>query len=97
LEAFQLDPSIAYLTADRAIDTPYARFWRVEDWFPFGLKRLRAALRARGIGKVVIKKRGSPIQPEAFIRELRLRGDKACVLFLTQLRARPIAIIAASD
>jgi hypothetical protein len=50
LEAMQLDASIAYLTADVQVETPFARSWEVEDWFPFGLKRLRAYLRSRGIG-----------------------------------------------
>ncbi len=94
LDAAQLDPSIAYLTADRKIQTPFARCWQVEAWLPFQLKRLRAALRQRGVGQLVIKKRGSPLQPEALLHDLRLEGDRECLLFLTQLRGRPIAILA---
>jgi hypothetical protein len=94
LEAAQLDPSIAYLTADRAVDTPFARSWSVEDWFPFGLKRLRSYLRQRGIGRVVVKKRGSPLQPEALIRDLRLQGEAERVLFLTQLQGKPVVLVA---
>jgi hypothetical protein len=66
----------------------------VEDWFPFGLKRLRSYLRQRGIGRVVVKKRGSPLQPEALIHDLRLQGEQERVLFLTQLRGKPIVIVA---
>jgi hypothetical protein len=91
--AAQLDPDIAYLTAGRAVDTPFARFWAVEDWLPFNLKRLRAVLRARDVGRVVVKKRGSPLQPEALIRDLRLKGDQERVVFLTHLIGRPIAVI----
>ena len=94
LGAFQLDPDIAYLTADQKASTPYARVWEIEDWFPFQLKRTRAYLRERNIGRVVVKKRGSPLQPEALIRDLRLKGDGERVVFLTQLRGRPIVIIA---
>ncbi|MFU8771020.1 MAG: THUMP-like domain-containing protein [Anaerolineales bacterium] len=93
LGAAQLDPDIAYLTADRFVETPFARGWQVEDWFPFGLKRLRAVLRERGVGKVVVKKRGSPIQPEDLIRDLRLKGDQERVIFLTHLRGKPIVVI----
>jgi hypothetical protein len=93
LAAAQLDRSIAYLTAGRQIETPFARSWAVEDWFPFQLKRLRAYLRERGIGRVVVKKRGSPLEPEALIRDLRLKGDNEAVIFLTQLRGRPIVIV----
>jgi hypothetical protein len=94
LDAVQLDPDIAYLTADERKPTPFARAWVVEDWFPFGLKRLRATLRERGVGRVTVKKRGSPIQPEELIRDLRLSGESERVIFLTHLRGKPITIIA---
>jgi hypothetical protein len=93
LGAAQLDPEIAYLTAVNKQPTPFARVWAVVDWFPFGLKRLRAYLRENNIGQIVVKKRGSPLQPEALIRDLRLKGEKERVIFLTQLRGRPIVIV----
>lgn len=97
LDAAQLDPDIAYLTADRLVPTPFARAWRVETWFPFGVKRLRSALRQRGVGRVVVKKRGSPLEPEALIRDLRLKGEHERVVFLTHLRGRPIVILATPE
>ena len=93
LDAAQLDPDIAYLTAEERRHTPFARVWTVEDWFPFGLKRLRSYLRARGVGRVTVKKRGSPLQPEELIRDLRLSGESGRVVFLTHLRGRPIVVI----
>jgi hypothetical protein len=93
LGAFQLDPDIAYLTADKEIQTPFARFWEVEDWLPFNVKRLREYLRTRNVGDVTVKKRGSPIQPEALIQMLRLRGTLQRVLFLTHLNGSPIVIV----
>lgn len=93
LDAAQLDPEIAYLTADQVMETPFARSWAVEDWLPFNLKRLRATLRKRNVGQVIVKKRGSPIQPEALIHDLRLKGDEQRVIFLTQLAGKPIAVI----
>jgi hypothetical protein len=97
LGAAQLDPDIAYLTADNLKPTPFARAWKVEDWFPFGMKRLRSALRQRGVGRVVVKKRGSPLQPEALIRDLRLKGEHERVVFLTHLRGRPIVILSTAE
>ncbi len=94
LGAAQLDPDIAYLTADQPQPTPFARVWAVEDWMPFNLKRLRAYLRAHGVGRVSVKKRGSPLQPQALIHALRLSGDEERVLFLTHLRGEPIVIVA---
>jgi hypothetical protein len=93
LDAAQLDATIAYLTADERIETPFARAWQVVDWFPFGLKRLRSYLREQRVGQVVVKKRGSPLQPDAIIRALRLRGDQERVIFLTKLRGKPIVVV----
>jgi hypothetical protein len=94
LGAAQLDPDIAYLTAGTRQEMPFGRVWAVEDWFPFGLKRLRAYLRERQVGRVVVKKRGSPLQPEALIRDLKLKGPEERVVFLTHLRGKPIVLIA---
>lgn len=93
LDAAQLDPDIAYLTSGTKIPTPFARSWEVDDWFPFQLKNLRAYLRERGVGRVVVKKRGSPLQPESLIRDLKLRGNDERVVFLTHLSGRPIVVI----
>jgi len=94
LQAVMLDRNIAYLTADRGIKTPYARCWAVQDWFPFQLKRLRAYLRARNIGRVTVKKRGSPLEPQDLIHQLRLQGDGEALIFLTHLEGKPIVIVA---
>jgi hypothetical protein len=93
LNAAQLDPDIAYLTAKQLQPTPFARAWAVEDWFPFQLKRLRAYLRERNVGTLTVKKRGSPLEPEALIRNLRLSGENERTLLLTHLRGKAIAII----
>jgi hypothetical protein len=94
LGAAQLDPDIAYLTGDRLQATPFARHWAVEAWFPFSLKRLRQALRERHVGRVTVKKRGSPLEPQQLIRDLRLQGSEERVIFLTHLQGRPIVILA---
>ena len=61
---------------------------------PRQLKRLRQYLRQQRIGHLVVKKRGSPLEPERLIRDLRLEGENQAVLFLTHLRGKPIAILA---
>jgi hypothetical protein len=93
LNAAQLDPEIAYLTADQYTPTPFGRAWEVEDWIPFQLKKLRAALRERNVGPITVKKRGSPITPEELIRDLRLNGEAEKTLFLTQMQGKPIVVI----
>jgi len=93
IDAAMLDPEIAYLTSDHVPASAWLRTWRVIDWLPYQLKRLRATLRERGIGRVTVKKRGSPLMPEQLIPALRLKGDAACTLILTQHMGRPIVMI----
>jgi hypothetical protein len=91
---YRLDESIAYLTGDSYVATPWARAWPVWAWMPFNLKRLRAALRARGVGRVTVKKRGSPLAPEELIRKLKLDGEgESAVVILTQVAGRHSAIL----
>ncbi len=95
LNATRLDAEIAYLTSDAAQDTPFARRFRLEDALPFQLKRLRRYLQARNVGRVTIKKRGSPLDPDKLRRQLRLRGDRQVhrVLFLTQVKGEAAVLI----
>lgn len=92
---FMLDEQIAYLTGDYHPHNAWARAWRIDDWMPFNLKKLRAYLRERHIGQITVKKRGSPITPEALIAQLKPKGDNACTLVLTQYLCNPIIIICA--
>src|SRR5699024_4575080 len=59
-----LDESIAYVTTDEDVTSPAATRYRVEDVFPFNLKKLRFYLRERDVGAITIKKRGTAITPE---------------------------------
>jgi hypothetical protein len=93
LGAAQLDREIAYLTADAAVATPFARCWRVIEWLPFALKRLRVRLREHGAGPVTVKKRGSPLDPDVLARSLSGDGARPLVVVLTQVRGRHAALI----
>jgi SAM-dependent methyltransferase len=80
-----IDPRIAYITSDQRIESPFARGYRLLEELPFREKRLRAALRARGIGTLTIKKRGVDIVPEQLRPRLDLRGDDDGTLILTRV------------
>ncbi|MCU0521389.1 MAG: class I SAM-dependent methyltransferase [Anaerolineae bacterium] len=94
--AAQVDSTIAYLTSDRLASTPLARVWQVERHGHFNLKVLNSWLLALGVGHVVIKKRGSPIDPDAFRRRLKLvRGGRPVTVFFTRALGNPWMIVAA--
>ncbi|RJK92652.1 class I SAM-dependent methyltransferase [Vallicoccus soli] len=89
-----LDPTIAYVAADGLVPTPLARPYEVLEALPFQLKRLRAALRARDVGTVVVKKRGSALEPEQLRRQLRLTGSGTATVVLTRVAGEPWALVA---
>ena len=99
LGANQIDDEIAYLTAETAVSTPFARCFAVEAAFPFQLKQLRHYLRERRVGSVTIKKRGSPLEPEKLQRQLRLSGhkDEHRFLFLTHVLGEPSVVVATAE
>ena len=93
LGATLLDPTIAYLSSDAAAASPWVRSYRIDEVLPFHLKRLRALLRARGIGRVTVKKRGSAIDPETLARQLRGPGPGSAVVVVTRVAGRPTALV----
>jgi hypothetical protein len=90
-----IDSTIAYLTTEHHVSTPFARAYEVLDVLPFGVKRLRAALRARRVGRVTVKKRGSAVEPDELRLRLRLAGPEEAVVVLTRVAGKPTALICA--
>jgi hypothetical protein len=93
LGATLVDPTIAYLTSDGAAASPWVRSYRVDEVLPFHLKKLRALVRARGVGRVTVKKRGSAIDPETLARRLRGPGGGSAVVVVTRVAGRPTALV----
>ncbi|MCW2742376.1 MAG: hypothetical protein JWR45_2798 [Blastococcus sp.] len=93
LGATLVDPTIAYLTSDARTDSPWVSSYRIREVLPFNLKKLRALLRNRGIGRVVVKKRGSPIEPEALARQLRGPGSDSAVVVVTRVAGAPTVLV----
>jgi hypothetical protein len=87
------DPTIAFVYADAPAGTPFARCLEVVDTLPVNVKRLRAALRERGIGRLEIRKRGSAQDVERLRKELRLAGPDGGVLLLTKVAGANTAVL----
>ena len=88
-----LDATIAYVTADARVPTPYGTWYEVLEVLPFGLKRLREVLRARDVGPLVVKKRGTAVEPEVLRRQLRLTGSHEGTVVLTRAAGRQVALV----
>ncbi|WP_042401141.1 class I SAM-dependent methyltransferase [Streptacidiphilus carbonis] len=93
LGAGLIDPTIAYLTADELRPTPFATGYEITDVLPFGLKKLKALLRERRVGTLVVKKRGSAVEPEELRRKVKPEGPNSCTVFLTRVDGAPAMLL----
>jgi SAM-dependent methyltransferase len=92
-ECWKIDDRVAFLSADSAFQTPFARTLRIEASMPWSLARVRDALRALDVGVVDIRKRGSAVDVDELHARLKLRGTRTATVVLTRVADRPWAFI----
>lgn len=85
IDAAPVDPRIAYLLGDELRHSPFADAYEVLDRFPYGNKRLQKALTDRDVGRVIIKKRGFPQEPDEVRKQLKLRGSQEMIVVLARI------------
>jgi hypothetical protein len=84
LNGWLVDDHIGYVSTDSPRSSALSRTYEVVDEVPYQRKKLRAALRQRGIGALTIKKRGVNVDPARLRRELALRGSTPGTILLTR-------------
>ncbi|MDQ3249365.1 MAG: SAM-dependent methyltransferase, partial [Chloroflexota bacterium] len=94
LAAHLFDAQIAYLVSSQRKLDPLVRSFLIHEIHPFSLKVLNRRLRALGIGRVELKKRGFPVEPEALRKRLTLTaGGRPGVVVFTQQNDNHIMLI----
>ncbi|WP_035848243.1 class I SAM-dependent methyltransferase [Kitasatospora azatica] len=88
-----IDPKIAYLTSDRLVSTPFAHAYEIDEVLPYNVKKLKALVRERGAGTVVIKKRGMAITPEELRRLLKPSGPNTVTVILSRTDNGPLMML----
>jgi len=92
-ECWQIDETIAFLSANADLRTPFGRTLVVEASEPWGLTRLKQVLRALDVGTVDIRKRGSAVDVDELQRRLKLTGSRAATVVLTRADGRPWMLV----
>lgn len=87
-------PGAVYLTGDHPTPDAALAWFEITDVLPFDLRRLKPLLRARGVGRLEVKKRGVDLSPDEVRRRLRVPGDASATLFVTRVGAAVTAILA---
>jgi len=88
-----LEPGIGYLTGDVAPGDLLSASFEVLAVMPFQTKRLKALLRSRGLGRLEVKKRGVPYDPDELRRQLHVPGSEAATLIVTRFQGAVTAIV----
>lgn len=99
LDARLIEPRIAYLTGDRAVDTPFAQRFEVIESMPWSKRAVARRLASYDASDIVVKKRGVTLDPMALRKELlprlRSRTGDPVVLLLTPQSGGVTALLAA--
>lgn len=93
LGAHTIASSIAYLSSDEIVPTPFAQAFRVIDVVPLDVRAITQYCRDAGIGTLEIKKRGVDIDPAVFRTKLKLKGSASATLILTRAGEGRVAIV----
>ena len=94
LGAHTIASSIAYLSSDELVQTPFAQAFRVVDIVPLDIRAITTYCRDARIGTLEIKKRGVDIDPATFRTKLKLKGSASATLILTRACEGRVAIVA---
>jgi len=93
LRAWQIDPQIAFLSADHPLRSPFGRALRVEASVPFSVKKLAAILRDLDVGPVDLRRRGLAGDVDDIRRRLRTSGTRRAVVMLTRVVNMPWTLV----
>jgi SAM-dependent methyltransferase len=93
-EVSAVAPNIAYFTGDRPISDAAFDGFEVLEVLPYHVREIKEWLTARHIGRLEIKKRGVPLEPEKVRRELAGDGVNSATLLLAKIGGRVQAIVA---
>jgi hypothetical protein len=93
LDAWKIDPRIAFLSTDDEVDTPFGRTLRVQASLPWREAAIAAELRRLDVGSVDIRRRGLAGDVERARRAFRLSGTRRATVAMTRVDDRPWALI----
>lgn len=99
LDAHLFDAQIAYLVGPVVPATneaaPLVQSFEIEEVHPFSLKTLNRRIQVLGIGRIELKRRGPPIEPESLRPRLKLvQGGRPAVAILTRRGDQRLLLLA---
>jgi hypothetical protein len=93
VDAWKIDPHIAFLSTDAEVATPFGRTLEVRASLPWREPAIAAELRRLDVGSVDIRRRGLAGDVERARRAFRLTGTRRAIVAMTRVDDRPWALI----
>jgi len=92
---WQIDSTLAYLSCEN-LPPEHNGFtvYKIIEQSSLSTNNVKAMLRKYNAGKIILKKRGVEVVPEAEIRRLAPKGEKEYILFYTRILGEKRAILA---
>lgn len=89
-----LDPNIAYLSGNQAIESPFIKGYQIEARLPLKIKQINHYLRQHQIGQVNVKQRGTGLSPERVTKQLKpVKSGLENTLILMRIKDDHLALI----
>jgi hypothetical protein len=90
----RFDPTVAGLTGDSPVSSPFVTAYRVEEVLPFHVKKVGAWLKHHGVGRVTPVKRGVDVDTDAVLKVWKLSGSEHRWVVITRSGGRIVAVVA---
>jgi len=74
-------PGVRYLTSDRLVASPWVKPFAVEEVFPFSYRHVNRYLKRKGIGRISVKCKDSPVKAVSITKKIKPRGKEEAALF----------------
>jgi SAM-dependent methyltransferase len=87
------DATVQMLSADEYTPTPFATAYRVNAVLPFDSRKVQAWLKAHGIGRVTIVKRGAMSDAAAVAEKWKLGGGEHRFVIVTRQLGDQVAVV----
>ncbi|MFT4185828.1 MAG: class I SAM-dependent methyltransferase [Micrococcaceae bacterium] len=89
----QFDKTIAYLTSDSEVISPWVQKYHVIEVLPYKIKVLKKYLKTHDIGVLNIKKRGIKETPEQLRKLLKPKGANKATFIVTRAQGKRIVMV----
>lgn len=93
LRLSRFDHTVAGLTGDSPVSSPFVTAYRVEEVLPFHVKKVGAWLKHRGVGRVTPVKRGVDVDTDAVLKVWKLSGGDHRWVVFTRTGGRIVAVV----